>query len=788
MCYHWTKFAEAQFMSVDGKSSSTECILTRSYLRTDGLIEEFCTDNDEGCEYAGQDSVLVSVKENNKGYPKVAAVEHDVTKPWKEFEGEFASDEMQMKKMGLPVAWKQTKGFCKKHPKSPRKYYDIQDDISASNEMSSDDERNSNCEYDLKQGWMEYWCEMGPRLLLKSWNARSDDPEEEHKREDSDISWLQKHLKETSIEPDTSMNQFPMPPSLCYSEISAKDWEMHYQEQYLYYYNWYMDWCMNLSTFHGNQDTQQVKERLPTTSGEMVKNACANENDKNSSSETGGGDFGKGSTNTLTSDAASLTRNKLPLNPGESGDDPNWPNNNKQKLKSSHELDLEEPASSCSDSSEDNRNEDLDLEPTLQNTDFKTICSSMGYHYSVTNRGTKRSLHLKYMQQKMCKRLKKLASGVIQRTHTKFDSEGTPLHAPESIVLPHVKQFLDMAKVNNQEQEEANETTGSHCIELGFDKIQSDDPSPSLVVCTPVSAQDEDHSSITESSAEDQDSDDKFSADAEESLVINISESDPTEHKKRKRKRKKSKSRSNLPLEISQNPEMKKYWAQRYKLFSLFDEGIKLDQESWYSVTPEKIAEHIAERCRCDIIIDAFCGVGGNSIQFAFTCEKVISIDIDPVKISHAKHNAAVYGVEDRIDFICADFFQVASKLKADVVFLSPPWGGPDYISKEVFSMDNLGIFGEKAFELAQTITDSVAFFLPRNTNVDELVTLAGPGNKVEVEQNMLNNKVKTVTAYYGDELIEWGRKMSQWNAQSEGDDGLLNDTGYSADNELVNI
>ena len=39
-------------------------------------------------------------------------------------------------------------------------------------------------------------------------------------------------------------------------------------------------------------------------------------------------------------------------------------------------------------------------------------------------------------------------------------------------------------------------------------------------------------------------------------------------------------------------------------------------------MTPEKIAEHIAERCRCDVIVDAFCGVGGNSIQFAFTCER----------------------------------------------------------------------------------------------------------------------------------------------------------------------
>ena len=62
-------------------------------------------------------------------------------------------------------------------------------------------------------------------------------------------------------------------------------------------------------------------------------------------------------------------------------------------------------------------------------------------------------------------------------------------------------------------------------------------------------------------------------------------------------------------------------------------------------MTPERIAQHIADRCRCDVVVDAFCGVGGNAIQFAFTCNRVIAIDIDPAKIELAKNNAAVYGV-----------------------------------------------------------------------------------------------------------------------------------------------
>ncbi|XP_045060870.2 trimethylguanosine synthase isoform X1 [Desmodus rotundus] len=92
---------------------------------------------------------------------------------------------------------------------------------------------------------------------------------------------------------------------------------------------------------------------------------------------------------------------------------------------------------------------------------------------------------------------------------------------------------------------------------------------------------------------------------------------------KKKKKKKQTKKVIGLPPEIAAVPKLAKYWAQRYRLFSRFDDGIKLDTEGWFSVTPEKIAEHIANRVsqsfKCDIVVDAFCGVGGNTIQFALT-------------------------------------------------------------------------------------------------------------------------------------------------------------------------
>ena len=58
-----------------------------------------------------------------------------------------------------------------------------------------------------------------------------------------------------------------------------------------------------------------------------------------------------------------------------------------------------------------------------------------------------------------------------------------------------------------------------------------------------------------------------------------------------------------------------KFWQQRYYYFSLFDKGIKMDFESWYSVTPEELSIYIAKQCKGLKVVDAFCGSGGNTIQ-----------------------------------------------------------------------------------------------------------------------------------------------------------------------------
>lgn len=83
------------------------------------------------------------------------------------------------------------------------------------------------------------------------------------------------------------------------------------------------------------------------------------------------------------------------------------------------------------------------------------------------------------------------------------------------------------------------------------------------------------------------------------------------------------------------------------------------------------------------IIIDCFAGVGGNAIAFALSnrWKRVYAIEKDAVTLACAKHNAELYGVQDRISWYHGDCFRVVEEQLADlypysVMFISPPWGG----------------------------------------------------------------------------------------------------------------
>ena len=216
--------------------------------------------------------------------------------------------------------------------------------------------------------------------------------------------------------------------------------------------------------------------------------------------------------------------------------------------------------------------------------------------------------------------------------------------------------------------------------------------------------------------------------------------------------------------QISISRKMRKYYKKRYQLFSRFDEGILLDNESWFSVTPEKTAKHIADQCfrrmgsRADLVVlDAFCGSGGNTIQFAKYFESVIACDIDFVKLQSAQNNCQVYNVQGRVNFVMQDFFRLHETLqshkKIDLIFISPPWGGVDYLHSRQADISEFPLDGFRIFLycLNKLNCKNIVYFLPRNSNLEQILFMAGPGGNCEIEQNYLDHKLVALSVYYGD-------------------------------------
>jgi trimethylguanosine synthase len=234
-----------------------------------------------------------------------------------------------------------------------------------------------------------------------------------------------------------------------------------------------------------------------------------------------------------------------------------------------------------------------------------------------------------------------------------------------------------------------------------------------------------------------------------------------------------------LLSEYAGDAEVAKYYGQRHRLWSKADAGVMMTPHGWCTVALEQIANHVADRCHASVVaaavaggagaagdeaavVDAFCGCGGNTIAFARRFRRVIGIDNDPEAIRAARHNAALYGVADRITFITADLYamtaaDVAALGAISMVHLSPPWGGPNYLFAPFFDVADAAVLdGAACYRLAARFSPNTAVYLPRHTVADQLrVAIAGSGSgvdaaRLEAEGHLVNDRVKAVTWYTG--------------------------------------
>ncbi|QDZ21617.1 trimethylguanosine synthase [Chloropicon primus] len=221
-----------------------------------------------------------------------------------------------------------------------------------------------------------------------------------------------------------------------------------------------------------------------------------------------------------------------------------------------------------------------------------------------------------------------------------------------------------------------------------------------------------------------------------------------------------------------------RYWGKRYDLFSMFDHGIEMDTSAWYSVTPEKLAKHQASEIvkmvlknsqgrsdlRTDLtVLDGFCGVGGNSIQFALNWRfaQVYSCEITETTLHKGRANAKLYGVSSKINFMACDYFKHLQSIKAsgrsciDAIFLSPPWGGlspPQNKGDVVKHFPGLPVGTGALVREALEVAPVVAIYIPKESKAAAIRDVMREANKMDsyhvdsyhVETNYLKtNKMK---------------------------------------------
>jgi predicted RNA methylase len=146
------------------------------------------------------------------------------------------------------------------------------------------------------------------------------------------------------------------------------------------------------------------------------------------------------------------------------------------------------------------------------------------------------------------------------------------------------------------------------------------------------------------------------------------------------------------------------------------------DEEGRYSLTSEPLALELGRRAAATgefaTVLDAGCGVGGNTIGFARAGLHVTAVERSRERLEMARHNAAVYEVSEQVHFANDDALTKISEGGHDLLFIDPPWGGEEFDRRR---------FDLRGLELLESALESAAMYrevwakLPPSADLREL-------------------------------------------------------------------
>lgn len=164
------------------------------------------------------------------------------------------------------------------------------------------------------------------------------------------------------------------------------------------------------------------------------------------------------------------------------------------------------------------------------------------------------------------------------------------------------------------------------------------------------------------------------------------------------------------------------------------NEKLKYDQEGLWSITHPTEANKITNliinffknKYNNDIknnitITDTTAGLGGNTISFSKNFYRVNSIEINSERFEMLKNNMKIYNFKN-LKLYNKNFLNIIDDLKQDIIFIDPPWGGPDYKLKKQVDIE---IEGQELCKIVNNLYGKckiVCLKLPKNFNVEDFV------------------------------------------------------------------
>lgn len=121
-----------------------------------------------------------------------------------------------------------------------------------------------------------------------------------------------------------------------------------------------------------------------------------------------------------------------------------------------------------------------------------------------------------------------------------------------------------------------------------------------------------------------------------------------------------------------------------------FHEAVQYDDVSLYSATDQltarataRVLQTLPGVTKASTVTDATACIGGNTMEFARIFAHVHAVELDSVRASMLRHNLALLQLDMGVTVHEADYCQLQTTLRQDVVFLDPPWGGKRYKQQE---------------------------------------------------------------------------------------------------------